>query len=68
MASETTLLERDLIAALQPFADFYVRGAPDSHVITMGSRMAKRQLTMGDCRRAHELLKDVIESGVGTRS
>jgi len=46
----------DLIAALQPIADFYVRGAPDGHVITQGSAMAKRQLTMGDCRKASEAL------------
>lgn len=41
-----------LRAALKPFADFFVNGAPDDYVITAGSRMAKRQLTMGDCRLA----------------
>lgn len=47
----------DLIAALRPFADFYVRGAPDSHVITQGSAMAQRQITMGDCHKAKAALE-----------
>ena len=46
----------ELLAALQPFADFHGRNAPDRLVITQGSAMAKRQLTMGDCRVAAELL------------
>lgn len=54
----------DLIAALRPFAAFYVRGAPDDHVITQGSAMAQRQLTMGDCRKA----KEALEGYTGPRS
>ena len=42
--------------ALEPFADFAnLSGAgylPDNHTITLGSGMAARQLTMGDCRKA----------------
>jgi hypothetical protein len=57
-----TLLERSLVDRLRPFADFHVPGAPDAHVITQGSAMAKRQLTMGDCRDAAELLAS-IDSG-----
>lgn len=43
-----------MIEALEPFADFADTSGvlPDDHVITRGSRMAQRQLTMGDCRRA----------------
>jgi hypothetical protein len=52
---------RALVAALKPFARFYVRGAPGDHVITQGSAMAKRQLTMGDCGRAHDVLVAIGE-------
>jgi hypothetical protein len=62
MARGLTLLEQQLIVALQPFADFHVAGAPDRHVITQGSPLAKRQLTMGDCRTAAELLATIHEA------
>ena len=49
-----------LSAALEPFADFAnLSGAaylPDDHVITLGTGMAARQLTMGDCRKARTAL------------
>ena len=60
MASENMSALR---LALKPFADFYVRGAPDAHVITSGSAMAQRQLTMGDCRRAAECLSSPAPRG-----
>lgn len=49
--------------AIEPFARFHVSGAPDTHIITAGSRMAQRQLTMGDCRLAAMALAafDVVE-------
>jgi hypothetical protein len=45
--------------ALKPFADFVdaARAPPDSFVITQGSGMARRQLTVGDCRRAGAVLE-----------
>jgi hypothetical protein len=45
--------------ALKPFADFVdAAGAPpDSFAITQGSGMARRQLTVGDCRRAGAVLE-----------
>ncbi len=56
-----TDLERDLVtAALTPFAMFVMHGIPDDHVITEGSQLAKRQLTMGDCRVANRVLKAVL--------
>lgn len=48
-----------LQAALAPFAEFAggVVGRPPADTpITMGSRMARRQLTMGDCVRAADAL------------
>jgi hypothetical protein len=44
--------------ALKPFADFADRTKQLSseYVITTGSRMAKRQLTMGDCYAAYNAL------------
>jgi hypothetical protein len=45
--------------ALKPFAEFAgqpVGRPPDDMVITQGSRIARRQLTMGDCARAAEAL------------
>lgn len=61
MARGTTLLERQLVAALQPFADFAdPRGiAPPSLVITAGSGIAKRQLTMADCYAARDALANI---------
>ena len=56
----------ELEAALQPFADYVdtealrlnIPGAlfPPEHIITQGSSMARRQLTLGDCQRALEVL------------
>lgn len=46
--------------ALKPFADYaaaYVSPLPDSLIISKGSSMAKRQLTMGDCRAAQAALR-----------
>lgn len=48
-----------LRAALEPFAAYVRHGAiilPDEFVITQGSGMARKQLTVGDCRRALEAL------------
>lgn len=54
-----------LYEALKPFADFAnLSGAehlPDDHVITLGSGMAARQLTMGDCRKARAALTKAEE-------
>lgn len=49
--------------ALQPFADYSDRKSliPDDHIITQGSYMAKRQLTMGDCRKAAEAIASMGE-------
>jgi hypothetical protein len=47
-------------AALQPFADYAGSTIlPDDFVITMGSGMAKRQLTVGDCSRAAAALETI---------
>lgn len=48
-----------LQSALRPFANYADTGGaiPDGMVITLGSKMAKRQLTMVDCRRAAATLK-----------
>jgi hypothetical protein len=49
-----------IMSALRPFADFAPHqpgGPPDTFAITQGSSLAKRQLTMGDCRRARDLLE-----------
>src|SRR3546814_15153323 len=44
----------ELLEALLPFAEFgdVRHSLPDGVVITNGSRMARRQLGMGDCYRA----------------
>lgn len=61
-ARETQFLNENLAMkeALEPFAAFAdLSGAgylPDDHVITLGSGMAARQLTMGDCRKARSVL------------
>lgn len=49
------------LAALQPFASYADHDGfvPDDYTITQGSRLARRQLTMGDCRRAAEAHKHV---------
>ena len=48
-----------LEAALEPFANFADerRIMPPEMHITPGSYMAKRQLTMGDCYKAKEVLE-----------
>ena len=61
-AMESAALRADnerLREALRPFADYADQGSsfPDEFKITFGSRLAKRQLTIGDCRRAREALK-----------
>lgn len=46
-------------AVLETFAAFAPRpgsGPPDDFPITQGSRLAKQQLTMGDCRAARSVL------------
>lgn len=45
--------------ALEPFAFYSLnsKGLLDAYVITTGSSMAIRQLTIGDCRRARERLE-----------
>jgi hypothetical protein len=48
-----------LRAALEPFADYappLPSEMPDDFRITLGSDTAKRQLTIGDCRRAARAL------------
>lgn len=47
-------------AALKPFADFAPISPlfPDDMVITKGSSLARRQLTIGDCRKAREVFKN----------
>lgn len=56
----TLTRERDQAReALKPFADFYSPAAdafPDDQAITPGSPMARRQLTVGDLRRARSVL------------
>ncbi len=46
--------------ALKPFADFAngsgAKHFPDNLVITSGSGMARKQLTLGDCHRARAAL------------
>jgi len=44
----------DAGAALEPFAAFDDGRAPERLQITQGSSMARKQLTIGDCRRARE--------------
>lgn len=48
-----------LRAALAPFADFADPTAvfPPTIEVTTGSRLAKRQLTMGDCYEAARVLE-----------
>jgi hypothetical protein len=62
-ADEIYRLERErdaAVAALKPFADFADphNRAPDHLVITVGSSMARKQLTMGDCYKARQALKE----------
>lgn len=46
----------ELVEALRPFADFDDGRAPEHLPITQGSSYARKQLTIGDCRRARTLL------------
>ena len=49
-----------LEAALRPFADFYTPSmgpAGDDFCLTKGSMVARKQITVGDVRRAHEVLQ-----------
>lgn len=60
---ENGLLIARLVTALRPFADFAdprktIRAA---HEITQGSRLAKRQLTMGDCYLAAQLINEIAD-------
>ena len=61
LLTKSQLIDRvlQLEAALKPFADFADgrRVVPPEMHITPGSYMAKRQLTMGDCYKARELLE-----------
>jgi hypothetical protein len=60
MARGLTLLERELIAALKPFAEYAGSGkAPPSLVITNGSSLARQQLTMAHCYAARDALANV---------
>ena len=57
LAAAEAEVER-LREALRPFADYADGrgGVAYDHVITMGSQLAKRQLTMGDCYVARAAL------------
>lgn len=44
---------------LKPFADFANMDVPRNLVITQGSEMAKRQLTMADCVGAKFIFKEI---------
>lgn len=63
----TTPTETKLVEALRPFAAFALSKSlpPDDFVITNGSAMARRQLTIGDCKRAAEAIAtyDAAQSG-----
>lgn len=56
LAARIKMLE----AALKPFADYADarRQFPADLAITLGSRLAKRQLSMGDCYAALDTLSD----------
>ena len=56
--------ERQITAlqdALKPFAAFDDGQAPFTLPITQGSGMARRQLTIGDCRNAKQALEKSYE-------
>ena len=50
----------ELAAALRPFADFVAGPAADAlpgkFPVSQGSPMARRQIMIGDCRRARDIL------------
>lgn len=50
----------DAGAALEPFAAFDDGRAPERLVITQGSSMARKQLTIGDCRKAAEVRRALL--------
>ena len=54
-----------LLKALKPFADFATKKAPRDQVITQGSHMAKRQLSMGDCQQAAAAIAKATDNGRG---
>lgn len=56
----TVMLER-AERALKPFADYADKhaGISPGFIISKGSLMARRQLTMGDCYGAANLLRDL---------
>lgn len=49
----------DASTVLEPFAAFDDGRAPEHLPITTGSSMARKQLTIGDCRRAREVHGDL---------
>lgn len=51
----------ELESALKPFADFYTPSmelAGDAHHLTQGSTIARKQITVGDVRRAYQALSN----------
>ena len=54
-------INTDLLKALKPFADFASERAPSNLIITLGSHMAKRQLTMRDCQQAAAAIAEAIK-------
>jgi len=58
---------RACVEALKPFAEFINSRAfevlPDDHVLSQGSLMARRQLTIGDCRKARAALSQLQAQG-----
>jgi hypothetical protein len=57
--------EAVLVKALEPFAAFDDGRAPEHLPITQGSSFARKQLTIGDCRRAREALATLSRPGPG---
>jgi hypothetical protein len=56
-----------LTGALRPFADYAelsgARAMPDDFAVSQGSRLAARQITMGDCRKARAALSGGTPNG-----
>jgi len=52
------VINDDLVKALSPFAEYadHRNVCPADNVITIGSTIAKRQLTMGDCYEARNAI------------
>jgi Lar family restriction alleviation protein len=57
--------QAELVEALKPFAAFDDERAPEHLPITSGSGMARRQLTIGDCRKAKAALSTAAHSSQG---